>query len=182
MTPTLFQRLMGAEFYHLADEVKALHSRRGNFRYRGECTVERGRNPLGRLACVMLRFPRPMQNAPIHVDFDAQGAHENWQRSFNGTPMRSRLRFDGGLLQDRTGPARFRFRLFRIGKDLHWVAEEAKVFGLFPMPERWLDGIRCREYAEDGRYRFEVEARLPIFGKLMRYSGWLEPDQATSVE
>ncbi len=182
MTPTLFQRLMGAEFYHLADEVKALHSRRGVSRYAGQCTVERGRNPLGRLACVLARLPRPMHDAPIRVEFDAQGAQETWRRSFNGAPMRSRLRFDGGLLQDRTGPASFRFRLFRIGKELHWVAEEVRVFGLFPLPERWLDGVRCREFAEDGRYRFEVEARLPMFGMLMRYSGWLaaEPDASGS--
>ena len=102
MTPTLFQRLMGAEFYHLSDEVKALHSRRGPYSYSGECTVERGRNLLGWMACVVMRLPPLMQAAPIRVDFDAQGAQESWQRSFNGAPMRSRLRFDGGLLLDRT--------------------------------------------------------------------------------
>ena len=180
MTPTLFQRLMGAEFYHLADEVKALHSRRGDSRYVGLCTVERGRNPLGRMACLLFGLPRAMRDAPIQVDFDAQGARETWRRSFNGSPMRSRLRFDGGLLLDQIGPARFHFRLFRIGKELHWVAERGRVLRLFPLPERWLDGVRCREYAEDGRYRFEVEARLPLFGRLLRYEGWLlpEPDAA----
>ena len=61
MTPTLFQRLLGAEFYHLADEVKALHSRHGAFRYAGMCTVERGKNPLGRLACALLRLPPSMR-------------------------------------------------------------------------------------------------------------------------
>lgn len=177
MTPTLFQRLMGAEFYHLADEVKALHSKRGISRYSGQCTVERGRNPLGRLACMLLRFPPPMRDAPIQVELDAQGPAETWRRSFNGAPMRSRLRFDAGLLQDKTGPARFRFRLYRIGKDLHWVAEQAKVFGIFPFPERWLDGVRCREFVEDGRYRFEVIAHLPIFGKMLSYSGWLVADE-----
>lgn len=121
-----------------------------------------------------------MRGAPIQVEMDAQGATETWRRSFNGSPMRSRLRFDSGLLQDKTGPARFRFRLFRIGKELHWVAEQAKVFGLFPMPERWLDGVRCREFAEDGRYHFEVEARLPIFGKMLSYTGWLEAEEESA--
>ena len=181
MTPTLFQRLVGAEFYHLADEVKALHSHRGVFRYNGECTVERGRNPLGRMASLVLRFPRAMRDAPISIEFDAQGAQEIWRRSFNGTPMRSRLRFDGRFLQDKTGPARFRFRLYRIGKDLHWVLEHAKVFGVFPLPERWLEGVRCREYAQDGRYHFDVQARLPIFGLLLAYSGWLEADARGNV-
>jgi len=28
----------------------------------------------------------------------------------------------------------------------------------------------------NGRYHFEVEARLPVFGLLVRYAGWLEPE------
>jgi hypothetical protein len=35
--------------------------------------------------------------------------------------------------------------------------------------------VRTFECERDGRYRFEVEARLPLFGLLVRYSGWLVP-------
>lgn len=173
MTPTLFQRLLGAEFYHLAAEVKALHSQRGAFQCAGICTVERGRNLIARAACTLLRLPPSMRDAPVHVHFDAQPDSETWRRSFDGAPMHSRLRFDAGLLQDKTWPARVRFRLFRIDKELHWVAEQARVFGVFALPQSWLDGIRCREFGEDGRYRFQVDVRLPILGQLLRYSGWL---------
>lgn len=182
MTPTLFQRLLGAEFYHLAPEVKALHSLRGRHRYRGVCTVERGGNPLGRIAAMFAGLPPAMRDADIVVDFDAQGERETWQRHFRGVPMRSRLQFGDGRLHEWTGRVRFRFRLHRIDKDLHWVAERARLFGVLPWSERWLDGVRCREFGENGRYRFEVEARLPVFGKLVRYHGWLEPDAARPAE
>lgn len=49
MNPTLFQRLLGAEFCHLAPEVKALHSRPGRGRWRGKCTIKRGGNGLAQL-------------------------------------------------------------------------------------------------------------------------------------
>lgn len=181
MTPTLFQRLLGAEFYYLAPEVKALHARQGTFRYEGRCTVERGRNPLGRLAGALMRLPPAMIDAPLAVVFDADGARETWQRSFGGKPMRSRLVFDGGRLRERLGPGTFHFRLFRIDGDLHWVAEKLRVFGFIPVPARWLDDVRCREFDDAGRYGFEVEAHLPLFGLLVRYRGWLMPVPANDA-
>ena len=178
MTPTLFQRLLGAEFYYLAPEVKALHARQGTFRYEGRCTVERGRNPLGRLAGALMRLPPAMTDASVVVDFDARGAQETWLRSFGSRPMRSRLRFDEGRLRERLGFATFHFRLCRIDSDLHWVAERLRVFGIIPVPLRWLDDVRCREHGDEGRYGFEVEARLPMLGLLVRYHGWLAPVDA----
>ena len=89
--------------------------------------------------------------------------------------MRSRLSFDNGQLRERLGPATFHFRLCRIDSDLHWVAERARMFGILPVPASWLDEVRCREHDDDGRYGFEVEARLPLLGRLVRYRGWLMP-------
>jgi hypothetical protein len=34
--------------------------------------------------------------------------------------------------------------------------------------------VRTLESERDSRYRFEVEATLPLMGLLVRYSGWLE--------
>lgn len=175
MTPRLFQRLLGAEFYHLAPEVKAVHERQGQFVYQGRCEVRRGSNPLAVVAARLARLPPTMEDAALEVAFDCQAPAETWQRRFNGVPMRSRMRFDEDRLAERMGPGRFRFRLCRIDKDLHWVAEAARLLGVLPLPIRWLDGVRCRAYAERERYQFEVDARLPLFGRILHYRGWLEP-------
>ncbi len=180
MTPTLFQRLMGAEFYHLAPPVKALHSERGRFVWRGVCTIERGTGILARLACTVARLPPSMREAPVMVAFDNDSQHETWQRSFNGVPMRSRLRFENGRLHERLGLMSFRFRLYRIGADLHWVVEEAKFLGFIPLPASWCEGVRCRESGGDDCYHFMVAARLPWFGPLIHYQGWLLPDEGAS--
>ncbi len=178
MTPTLFQRLMGAEFYHLAPEVKALHSRPGRSRWRGQCTIQRGRNVLARLACTFSRLPPSMQAAAVSVEIDSQGERETWRRDFNGVPMTSRLRLDAGQLQEWLGPMRFRFRLYRIDNDLHWIAESAKIFGLLPLPASWVEEVKCRESGADDRYQFLVDARLPLIGSLIRYEGWLVLDES----
>ena len=46
---------------------------------------------------------------------------------------------------------------------------------LLPLPASLFEGVRCREFEQDGRYRFEVEARLPLVGRVIRYEGWLLP-------
>lgn len=176
MTDTLFQRLLGAEFAHLAPQVRALHSRPGRFRWRGICSIQRGTHPLARLACMFARLPPSMQDVPVSVEFTSSGDEELWQRDFNGVPMRSRLRFDGGQLHERLGPMTFRFHVHRDGEALHWTTIGARLFGLLPLPSTWFTQVRCRESEADGRYRFLVDARLPWVGPLIRYQGWLEPD------
>ena len=177
MNPTLFQRLLGAEFYHLAPEVKALHSRPGRGRWRGKCTIKRGGNALAQLACILSRLPPSMQGAPVTVEIDSQGESEVWRREFDGVPMASRLRANAGDLQEWLGPMRFRFRLYRIDGDLHWIAESARIFGLLPLPASWVEEVKCRESAADGRYHFLVDALLPMIGPLIRYEGWLQLDE-----
>ena len=44
-----------------------------------------------------------------------------------------------------------------------------------PLPRLLHPTVRTFERERDGRYEFEVEAHLPLFGLLVRYSGWLEP-------
>jgi hypothetical protein len=43
-----------------------------------------------------------------------------------------------------------------------------------PLPRRLHPRVRTLESERDGRYRFEVEAHLPLLGLLVRYTGWLE--------
>ena len=180
MTPTLFQRLLGAEFYHLAPEVKTLHSGPGG--WRGVCEIRRGEGVLARLACTLAGLPPSMSDAPLTVQIEMRDAQEFWRRDFNGRPMTSRLGYRDGRLHERMGPMTFRFRLYRIDNELHWIAEGAKIFGLLPLPGGWLDEVRCRESGADGRYRFEVDAQLPLIGRLIRYEGWLEPEAMVTDE
>ena len=44
-----------------------------------------------------------------------------------------------------------------------------------PVPRFLVPKVETREFEKAGRYHFEVEARLPWFGRLVCYAGWLEP-------
>ncbi|MBS0199724.1 MAG: DUF4166 domain-containing protein [Proteobacteria bacterium] len=177
---TLFQRLLGAEFYHLAPAIKALHGRRGEFRYAGIASVRRGRGLPKALLARIARLPPAMEDAPIAIRFSAGSEGETWQRRFGSASMQTHARIRDGLLMERLGPCTFGYRLVRVGKELAWTVERARLFGIIPLPAKLFDGVRCRESQDDaGRYCFFVEARLPVLGLLIRYEGWLEPDDET---
>lgn len=175
MTPTMFQKLLGASFYSLPPAVRALHGIRGRGRYAGRATIVRGRNPFARLCAAFAGLPAAREDVAVTVGFDTAADAEHWRRDFGGHKMHSRLRSHGGLLAERLGPLRFRFALHAYDDALHWRVAAARLLGVLPLPASWFDGVRCREGEDDGRYTFHVEAALPLVGNLIRYEGWLEP-------
>ncbi|MBW8823996.1 MAG: DUF4166 domain-containing protein [Xanthomonadales bacterium] len=179
---TLFQRLLGAEFFHLAPAIKTLHGRRGEFRYAGVASVRRGRGLPKALLARIAGLPPTMEDAPIAIRFSAGSEGETWQRRFGAASMLTRLRRRDGLLKERLGPCTFDYRLVRVGSELAWTVERARLFDIVPLPAKLFDGVRCRESQDAaGRYCFFVEAKLPVLGLLARYEGWLEPDDGAGT-
>ena len=166
---------MRAEYFHLSPEVKALHLKQGQFTYAGRVNVERGKGALSRVCGKFARLAPDMQDAPITVEFLTSPMREVWRRDFDGSPLVSRLSVKDGQLHERMGLITFRFRLFRIDKELHWVGERARILGIFPLPNSWLESVRCIESGNEGKYHFLVDAKLPWIGQLVKYEGWLEP-------
>ncbi len=175
MNASLFQRILGAEFFHLAPAVKSLHLRQGEFAYAGRVNIVRGKGLLSRLCGLFARLAPEMHDAPITVRFITSPRKEVWRRDFNGSPLVSTLQTKEGQLFERMGLISFRFRLYRIDKNLHWVGRKARVMGLIPLPSSWLEHVRCTESEVAGRYHFMVDAQLPFIGPLIKYEGWLEP-------
>jgi Domain of unknown function (DUF4166) len=49
-----------------------------------------------------------------------------------------------------------------------------------PLPRFLVPQIRAVETEQNGRFHFDVEARLPGFGRLVHYRGWLAPVISTT--
>lgn len=175
MTPTLFQRLLGAPYYQLAPTVRALHGDGGRARYEGRARVVRGRGLLARLCARAARLPPAADDLPLSVHFDRDAHGETWRRRFGAHAMDSRLRLRDGSLVERLGAVRLEYALHVDAGALYWYVDAMRVFGLLPLPASWCRGVQCREHEVDGRYAFVVEATLPLVGTVVRYEGWLEP-------
>lgn len=177
MSATLFQRLLGPAFYAMPEPVRRLHARDGRFRYAGRTRIVGADNALGRLCARLARLPRSADDVPTVVAFECGQRGETWRRTFGDQRMQSRLR-DGrdGLLHERLGALHLRFSLHATGDALWWHVAGARAFGVLPLPASWFEHVRCRVSADGDRYTFVVEATLPIAGRVVRYDGWLVPD------
>ena len=176
MQPTGVQQALGAAFFRLPDSLRLLHSNRGRTRWVGRASVERGRNPLARLCARIAGLPPAGQDVATVVEFDCGPARETWRREFGAARMTSVLGLRDGLLRERLGPVSFRFALHANDGAIWWTVAGARLFGLLPLPASMFDGVRCREYEQDERYHFEVDAALPVAGRIVRYAGWLVPE------
>lgn len=176
MQPTLFQQALGAAYFRLPGSVRRLHALRGRARWTGLATIERGRNPLARLCARVVGLPGTAREVATTVDFAADAGGETWQRDFGGQRMRTRLVFRDGLLRERLGPLQLRHALHANDGAIWWTVAGARLFGLLPLPASLFEGVRCREFESQERYHFEVDARLPLAGLVVRYSGWLAPE------
>ncbi|MDR3385461.1 MAG: DUF4166 domain-containing protein [Rudaea sp.] len=171
---TLFMDVLGdAAFSTLPARVQALHRATGTRTYRGKADVLRGTGLLARLCGLVTAQPPAAQGVALQVQIAATSAGERWTRNFAGHLMRSTMWARDGLLCERLGLVTFGFALSTEDGVLVWRVRSVRALGL-PLPAPWFDGVRACESEVAGRYRFDVEARLPLAGLLVHYRGWLD--------
>lgn len=171
----MYRALLGAQFDALPEPVRAVHSGDAVATFAGRCDVERGSSFLSRLIGAIAGLPAAGRDLPLRVRIERGPAHERWTREFAGRPMRSRLAARDGILTERLGPGTFRFALDPLADGLRWRLVGVRILGI-PMPLAWFAGVEASETAEGGTYRFDVRARLPLAGPLVRYRGVLARD------
>lgn len=129
------------------------------------------------LLCAVSSLPRAGDDVPVRVTIRRDEAGETWTREFGGRLMASKLRARAGRLEERLGPTTFLFRMDAGPRGIVWHLERVRVLGL-PVPVSLFEGVEAAESEEAGRYRFDVAARLPLVGLLVRYRGTLVADPA----
>jgi Domain of unknown function (DUF4166) len=173
--PPLYNRVLGNTFTHLPTTVRALHTVDTQTRWSGAADVQRGNNPICRLIATLTRLPPSGANQPLSVTFtpDQLGA-ETWTRQFGTAAFVSVQSADGDIIREQIGPVTLFLRPTATREQLTLALEHVLIFGLH-LPKRLHPTIATREYQNDARYQFEVEASLPGLGLLVRYAGWLTP-------
>ncbi len=176
----VFASLLGASFARLNAQVREVHDGRSR-RLQGVATVTRGSSLAARAICRLASLPPAQTDGSVRVALEVTTNGEVWTRWFgNSAPMRSSLRAADGLLVERLGPLRLRFRLAEAGGDLDWLLESVSFLGI-PAPRSWLRHTTARCTQRDGRYAFEVNAALPLVGHLVGYRGCVDASDVDSA-
>jgi uncharacterized protein DUF4166/saccharopine dehydrogenase-like protein len=174
----LYRRLLGSAYAQLPAPIQALHDLADTLVVEGRATIERGRNPIARAIAAAVGFPPAGEDVPVKVLFTVRAGREVWRRSFadhgfTSTHEEGRGSFDR-LMCERFGPFAFGIALVREPKRLRLIVRGWSVFGI-PLPSALAPFGSAYESAEDARFHFHVEIRLPVIGLIVGYRGWLVP-------
>jgi hypothetical protein len=175
MTTPLYRRVLGARFDALPTRVRELHDVDGISVWSGRADVERGRSMLSRMVATLFGLPPAGRDQALQVTFTPDGGTELWERRFGEAVFRSLQYERRGLLNERVGPSTFVFALETSQQGMALKLKGVRFLGM-PLPGFLAPSVRTFESETDGRYRFEVEASLPLLGRVVRYEGWLEQD------
>jgi hypothetical protein len=175
----LYRRVMGPAFDALPSPVRRMHEPTGDLPAEGEALVTGPGNAFGRFVARLVGFP-PAGTHLLKVAMVERRGTETWTRDFGGRRFSSRLSRQGGYLVESFGPLSFRFELPGGPDGLTMVMRGWSAFGV-PLPLALAPRSEAREWAEGGRFRFDVPISLPLLGRLVHYRGWLSPPQARST-
>lgn len=173
MSTPLYRRLLGERFEALPPRVRELHDVVGASSWTGRADVERGRSLTARVVATLFGLPPAGRDQALRVTFQVDGDREIWSRTFGNTVFRSVQYERGGLLRERVGPSTFVFALDTSTDGMALKLQGVRFLGA-PLPRFLAPSVRTFESERDGRYHFEVEAALPLLGRIVRYAGWLE--------
>ncbi len=169
----------GGAMDSLPEPIADLHTG-GTFT--GRATVERGRNPLGRIVASVLGFPKAGEHdLRVSITTDGRGV-EHWSRVYAGREMFSTQERGAGratgLITERFGPFAVHLAISAEGDRLVYRSRGWSFLNI-PLPRMLAPGGEVFEFIDSqGRFNFHVDMRAPGFGRLVRYQGYLsrEPE------
>jgi hypothetical protein len=178
--PALYRSLLGERFDMLPARVRELHDLTEPAVWIGRADVERGRSWVARVLATLFSLPPDGKDQPLRVSFVPGNGQEQWTREFGARTFRSVQFESSGLLSERIGMSCLISALEASPDGLALRLQGMRVLGI-SLPRALHLRVRTFESEQDGRYRFEAEAHLPVVGLLVRYAGWLERATAPSA-
>jgi Domain of unknown function (DUF4166) len=175
---SLYRRILGPAFAELPPTLQALHDGTRATAWQGRADVGRGSSPAMRLLATLFQLPPAGPDQMLTLTFDLDGDREIWTRTFGDSRFRS-VQFErDGQLHETVGPGRLAMCRLIMGVSADSSGLQLTMLGTrllgVPLPRFLVPQIRAVESEQNGRFHFDVEARLPAFGRLVHYRGWLE--------
>ena len=174
----LYEQILGPAYADMSKSLQDLHRIGDGKSFEGRCKVTGATNPVTKLLAAIFRLPKSHPDIAVRVKLTKDGDKEIWERFFGKTHMISTQEAGKGktqrLVVERFGPVSIHLAILvengrQVLKTHSWA-----FFGL-PLPKCLAPGGEVYEHDADGRFNFHVDLQVPIFGRMVKYEGWLEP-------
>jgi hypothetical protein len=179
-----FERLLGADLERLPAPVRRVHSLRAPLATSGRAEITAASGLPARSICWFAGLPRPGCDVDVSVTFaPTETGGEHWKRTFADRSYASTMNAgagrDWGFLIEHFGVFDLRFQLSPSPEGLAWSLVGWRCLRI-PLPRWSVPQIKCVESADGERYTFDIDVTFPLIGWLMRYRGWLLPQDKVS--
>lgn len=177
-TDTTAETWFGTAFAELHPLLQDLHRKGGVLR--GPVEVDFGTGLAGWLGQRLARrlgVPSTAGTHQLEVEIHSASGVLHWSRRFNGSSrFVSRFRpvgvYPSGHWVERTGPLTLLLGVQVVDGGWHWRHRGTRWLGV-PLPRFLLPRTLASKAIEEGGYRFSVEIRMPLLGKVLGYAGTL---------
>ena len=172
----LFQRVLES-FDLMPSAVRDAHAPDPARELEGRVDIEGGETFGARIIARLFGFPETGRDLPASVTIERDGNDEVWNRRFGPAEFESRVSTTWGLnrIVERFGLLEFELDAIANAAGFRLGVRSAAFMGL-PLPRLISPStVAGASLDEHGRYRFDVLVTLPLFGRLVRYEGWLTP-------
>jgi len=170
---------MGASYTDLAPAVQKLHRTGTGRKFSGRCTVTRGKNPLSHIVAAVMGFPKSGENIPVIVDVAPDKTGELWTRQFGTNTFSSHHRNGTGKwsrhITESFGPLSVHMAIIEEDGRMRMNTQGWSLLGIPLPPFLRPRGDVYETQDAEGRFVFHVDLKAPLFGRLCKYEGWLEP-------
>lgn len=171
---SLFRRVL-RDFDAMPASVCAAHDIDAGVDLQGEVDIDGADGWPGRLIARLFGFPQVGRSVPARVTIEREGDGEIWVRRFGTAGFASHLSAGGapGLLVERFGAVSLDLEASAQSTGFSLAVRRARL-GKVPLPPFLTPQTQALATVDaQGRYTFDVTIALPLFGRLVRYRGWL---------
>ena len=182
-----YEKIMGEAYARFHPAIAELHRTGDEVRiFKGQCDVTRGHNPLSHIVAAVMGFPKSGTAVPVTVTVTPDSVGETWERNFDGKKFSSHHSLGTGKwarhITERFGSIRIQMAILEEAGKLRIDTRGWSLFGV-PLPSFLKPAGDVYETQDDkGRFVFHVDLKAPLFGRLCKYHGWLEPVEKASAK
>ena len=177
---SLYQRLLGEDWPHVALCVRRLHESGVHAEHQGRFRVTHGESWIARLIARRMKLPPENAECPVLLTISKTGVGERWERRFCNQSLVSTQSVDAqGRMVEQFGKVVMRFRIVREGAGIRYLHAGSGIsVGRFTLPvPLWL-GPQVHAVEEESvggkAALIRVEIRMPI-GLIGSYEGEVAP-------
>jgi hypothetical protein len=175
---SLFEKVLGPEVDKLPPLVRRVHTK-APVCLRGRAVIDGAPHWAGKIIARLFAFSKSTPDEAAEVFLKRHGDKEVWIRRFGSSSFRSTLRPGPSphRLYERFGVCEFDLKITACPSGFDLAVAGWRV-GPVSLPLRFAPRTSAKAFVDgEGRYRFDVLIELPWIGPLIRYRGWLLPEQ-----